>query len=445
MKSTSLKSSIGIRLAIIAFLSLVLLIPAILIQVLISERQDRRNEAIHEVFSKWGDTQTVAGPILSVPYNLPIKTEEGDLVYSTNYAHLLPDNLTINVEVIPEIRYRGIYEVVLYTAKLSIMGNIRPDKISTLNIPKKDLRWTEAIITIGISDLRGIQELVQLNWNSRELMMDPGIETKDIFPSGISTKAEYTDQQTEYNFSTNITLNGSGSLLFIPLGIETNVKCNSTWNNPSFTGNFLPDDRIINDTGFDAEWKILHLNRNFPQKWIGSNFNIYSSEFGIKFLIPVDDYQKTMRTAKYAIMFISFTFLSFFLIELLNRKVIHPIQYLLIGFSLLVFYTLLLSLSEQMTFNIAYILAGMANILLISAYTRSILKNILQTLIILGVLVILYGYLYVVLQLQDYALLMGSIGLFIVLAILMFITRKIDWFSILRTSDSTKISDEARE
>jgi inner membrane protein len=318
------------------------------------------------------------------------------------------------------------------------MGNIRPDKISTLNIPKKDLRWTEAIITIGISDLRGIQELVQLNWNSRELMMDPGIETKDIFPSGISTKAEYTDQQTEYNFSTNITLNGSGSLLFIPLGIETNVKCNSTWNNPSFTGNFLPDDRIINDTGFDAEWKILHLNRNFPQKWIGSNFNIYSSEFGIKFLIPVDDYQKTMRTAKYAIMFISFTFLSFFLIELLNRKVIHPIQYLLIGFSLLVFYTLLLSLSEQMTFNIAYILAGMANILLISAYTRSILKNILQTLIILGVLVILYGYLYVVLQLQDYALLMGSIGLFIVLAILMFITRKIDWFSILRTSDSNQ-------
>jgi inner membrane protein len=436
MKSTSLKSSIGIRLAIIAFISLVLLIPAVLIQVLIKERQDRRNEASHEVFSKWGDTQTVAGPIVSVPYNFPIKTEDGELVYTTYYAHLLPDNLTINVEVIPEIRYRGIYEVVLYTAKIFIQGNMRPDKISTLNIPEKDLRWAEAIITVGISDLRGIQELVQLNWNSVDVMMDPGIETKDIFPSGISTKGAFTDQQAEHNFSLDLTLNGSGSLLFIPLGIETIVKCTSTWNNPSFTGNYLPDNRIVNNDGFEAEWKILHLNRNFPQKWIGSNFNIYSSSFGIDFLIPVDNYQKTMRTAKYAIMFITFTFLSFFLIELLNQKVIHPIQYLLIGFSLLVFYTLLLSLTEHMTFNLAYILAVAANILLISAYTRSVLKNNLQTLIILGILVILYGYLYVVLQLQDYALLMGSVGLFVVLAILMFLTRKIDWFSILKISDS---------
>ena len=338
----------------------------------------------------------------------------------------------------PEIRYRGIYEVVLYTARLVIQGNIRPAEIPTLNIPEKDLRWDEAIITIGISDLRGIQELVQLKWNSRELVMDPGIETKDIFPSGISTKAVFTDQHHEYNFSLEITLNGSGSLLFIPLGIETNVKCISTWNNPSFTGNFLPDNRVVNNYGFEADWKILHLNRNFPQKWTGSDFNIYSSSFGIKFLIPVDDYQKTMRTAKYAIMFITFTFLSFFLIELLNQKVIHPIQYLLIGFSLLVFYTLLLALSEHMTFNLAYILAGAANILLISAYTRSVLKNNLQILIILGILVILYGYLYVVLQLQDYALLMGSIGLFIVLATLMFLTRKIDWFSILKTSDSNQ-------
>ena len=438
MKSTNLKSSIGIRLAIIAFLTLILLIPAVMIQVLISERQDRRNEAAQEVFSKWGDTQTIAGPILSIPYKFPVKTEENKLIYTTNYAHLLPDDLTINVEVTPEIRYRGIYEVVLYTARLVIQGNIRPAEIPTLNIPEKDLRWDEAIITIGISDLRGIQELIQLKWNSRELVMDPGIETKDIFPSGISTKAVFTDQHHEYNFSLEITLNGSGSLLFIPLGIETNVKCTSTWNNPSFTGNFLPDNRVVNNDGFEADWKILHLNRNFPQKWTGSDFNIYSSSFGIKFLIPVDDYQKTMRTAKYAIMFITFTFLSFFLIELLNQKVIHPIQYLLIGFSLLVFYTLLLALSEHMTFNLAYILAGAANILLISAYTRSVLKNNLQILIILGILVILYGYLYVVLQLQDYALLMGSIGLFIVLATLMFLTRKIDWFSILKTSDSNQ-------
>jgi inner membrane protein len=438
MKSSSLKSSIGIRLAIIAFISLVLLIPAVMIQVLINERQERRDEAVQEIFSKWGDSQTLAGPILSIPYNYLVKNEEGELFNTIRYAHILPKDLNIQVEVLPELRYRGIYEAVLYTASLRLDGTIDPTEISTLNIPPKDLFWNDAIISIGISDLRGIQDLVKISINSSELLMEPGIETRDILPSGISSKGFFSDAATEYNFSVDITLNGSGTLMFIPLGIETQVTCNSKWANPSFTGNFLPDSREVTNEGFKAVWKILHLNRNFPQKWTGTDFNIYPSGFGIEFLIPVDDYQKTMRTAKYAIMFITFTFLSFFLIELLNQKAIHPIQYLLIGFSLLVFYTLLLSLTEHMNFNLAYILAGAANIVLISAYTKSVLKSNQQTFIILGILVLLYGYLFVVLQLQDYALLMGSVGLFIVLATLMYLTRKIDWFSILKTSGSDK-------
>jgi inner membrane protein len=438
MRSSNLKSSIGIRLAIIAFISLVLLIPAVMIQFLITERQERRNEVIQEVFSKWGDSQTIAGPILSIPYNFLVKNEDGELFNTTRYAHVLPKDLNIRVEVLPEMRYRGIYEAVLYTAKILLEGTIDPAEMNTLNIPQKDLNWDEAIISIGISDLRGIQDLVKIDLNSNGLLMDPGIKTRDILPSGISTKGFFSHEASEYSFSVNITLNGSGTLMFVPLGIETNVTCTSKWSNPSFTGNFLPDNRVVTNDGFEANWKILHLNRNFPQKWTGTDFNIYSSVFGVEFLIPVDDYQKTMRTAKYAIMFITFTFLSFFLIELLNQKAIHPIQYLLIGFSLLVFYTLLLSLTEHMTFNLAYILAAVANITLISAYTKSVLKSNQQTIIILGILVLLYGYLFVVLQLQDYALLMGSIGLFIVLATLMYLTRKIDWFSILKTSGSDK-------
>ena len=438
MRYSNLRSSIGIRLAIIAFLSLALMIPAVMIQLLINERQERRDEAVQEVFSKWGNSQTVAGPIISVPYNFLIKNEEGEYFTTKKYAHILPEDLNIHSEVHPEVRYRGIYEAVLYTADIRIEGKINPAEISTLNIPKEDIIWPEAIISIGITDLRGIQDLITLDLNSNQILMDPGIETRDILPSGISSKGFYSVQDSDYNFSVTMTLNGSESLMFIPLGIETHVTCKSTWNNPSFTGNFLPDNRTITTDGFEADWKILHLNRNFPQKWTGTNFNIYSSSFGFELLIPVDDYQKTMRTAKYAIMFITFTFLSFFLIELLNKKAIHPIQYLLIGFSLLVFYTLLLSLTEHMTFNLAYILAGLANIILISAYTRSVLKSSRQTLIILGILTLLYGYLYVVLQLQDYALLMGSLGLFVVLATLMYLTRKIDWFSILKVSESDK-------
>ena len=226
-------------------------------------------------------------------------------------------------------------------------------------------------------------------------------------------------------------MNGSDGLFFIPVGKETKVELSSPWSNPSFTGSFLPNERQIDSDGFTAEWKILHLNRNFPQQWKGAHYKIDHSFFGVKLRLAVDDYQKIMRTAKYAIMFITLTFLTFFMIELLGKKVIHPIQYILIGFALLIFYTLLLSISEYLTFKFAYLLAGAAIILLISLYTKTVLNSTLQTITIAGVLVLLYGYLYVILQLQDFALLMGSIGLFIVLAVVMYLTRKVDWFTIM--------------
>ena len=210
------------------------------------------------------------------------------------------------------------------------------------------------------------------------------------------------------------------------------MKISSSWKDPSFIGTFIPDEHEITDDGFTAKWKILHLNRNYPQQWMGGQYKINASTFGVDLLLPVDEYQKTMRTTKYAIMFISLTFLSFFMIELLNKKVLHPIQYLLIGFALLLFYTLLLSLTEHILFKYAYILAAIANVGLITAYTRGVLKHYLQTVLIFAILTILYGYLYVVLQLQDFALLMGSIGLFVILAVVMYLTRKIDWFMILK-------------
>jgi inner membrane protein len=222
------------------------------------------------------------------------------------------------------------------------------------------------------------------------------------------------------------------------VGKETTVKLSSTWPDPSFVGNFLPAHHETSQEGFDASWKILHLNRNYPQKWTGSNNQVEASTFGVKLLVPVDEYQKNMRTAKYAFMFIGLTFLSFFMIELLNKKLIHPIQYLLIGFSLLVFYTLLLSFSEQMVFKYAYMISSVATIGLITSYTRGVLKDTLQTGIILLILVLLYAYLYIVLQLQDLALMIGSIGLFIILSLVMYLTRKVDWFSTLQQAVPVK-------
>jgi inner membrane protein len=191
--------------------------------------------------------------------------------------------------------------------------------------------------------------------------------------------------------------------------------------------------RNIDDAGFTAQWKILHLNRSYPQIWIGNEYNINNSEFGVRLLMPVDEYQKTTRTAKYAIMFIALTFLSFFMIEMLARRIMHPIHYILIGFALLVFYTLLLSLSEYLSFNSAYLISSLSIILLITGYTKSILKSYAYTSLILIILLVLYSYFYIILQMQDYALMMGSVALFTILGIVMYVTRKTDWFVVLQT------------
>jgi len=244
--------------------------------------------------------------------------------------------------------------------------------------------------------------------------------------------------QSQYNFRIRLDLNGSAGLLFSPVGKETIAELKSDWTNPSFMGDFLPEERSVDGAGFSAKWKVLHLNRNFPQAWTGSQNLVGQTLFGVNLLLAVDEYQKTMRTAKYAIMFIALTFLTFFMIELLSRHTIHPIQYLLIGFALLVFYTLLLSISEYLIFAQAYWIASIAIIAMITLYARSVLANNLQTLVISGVLMLLYGYLFIILQLQDYALLMGSIGLFAVLAIVMYLTRKIDWFGIMDATNQQK-------
>ena len=221
--------------------------------------------------------------------------------------------------------------------------------------------------------------------------------------------------------------------MFLPVGETTNVIVKSNWSDPSFTGYYLPDNRKIQSDGFTAEWNINYLNRNYPQSWIGNKHKIDFSAFGLELLLPVDQYQKTMRTVKYAILFISMTFLSFFMIELLGKKNIHPVQYMLIGFALLIFYSLLLSLSEHIDFTFAYLISGIAIIFIITSYTKSVLADNKQTGIIAGILIILYTYLYVVLQLQDYALLIGTIGLFAALTIVMYLTRNIDWFSVLHS------------
>jgi inner membrane protein len=430
-KSASMiKNSVSFKIITIFFLILILFIPLSMVKDLIREREYRKENVIEEIASKWGRDQTVAGPVLTVPYKKYFEDKNGTRRFSVQYMHFLPEHLDVSGKIYPEIRYRGIYEAVLYNAKLEIKGRFAHPEFEALGIRKEEIIESGAFISVGISDMKGIKELTDARINNEPLSMNPGIETNDVLKSGISAKISVPPEGEQTGFHFALSLNGSHQIYFIPLGQITTVDLSSAWASPSFDGAFLPAERQVGDQGFQAKWNILHLNRNYPQYWIGTRHQVQDSGFGVKLFVPVNVYQKSTRTAKYALMFMVFTFMAFFFSEVMNRIKIHPIQYLLSGFAIAVFYTLLLSISEHLNFDIAYLISSIAVILLIAVYSGSILKNIYLSFMVGGILTVLYAYMYIVLQLEDYALLIGSIGLFVALGAVMFMTRKIDWYAV---------------
>ena len=237
-----------------------------------------------------------------------------------------------------------------------------------------------------------------------------------------------TDSTASFDFSADFALNGSEELSFTPVGKETIVKMESTWPDPSFSGGQLPDTSSVLESGFSAGWKSLSHKRKFPQAWTNnSSFDPGQASFGVGLFIPVTSYQKTLRSVKYAILCIVLTFAAFFLIETVNKKTVHPFQYALIGLALILFYTLLLSFSEYINFNAAYAIAGTATIVLIGWFVKGLLQSGRLSSLLSVILVIIYGYVFTILQLQDYALLLGSLGLFFALATVMHFSRRINW------------------
>ncbi len=432
----TLKHNVYLKVSAIIIISLLLLIPASMIKGLIFEREATQNAAIREVSSKWGEEQTISGPLISIPFNRYIKEiskkdSSEKIIQIKEYIHILPTELNISGTINPEKRYRGIYEIVVYNSKLHISGAFSKMDIAALDIPPRDIIFDKAEFVLGISDLRGIEEQVNLTWNTKSESFNPGVSSNDVVSSGINALIDLDPvDETRYNFSLSLDLKGSQLLYFTPVGKITDINLSSEWATPSFNGAFLPDHRKISKHGFKADWNVLHLNRNYPQIWRGNRHSIIDSSFGIDLLLPVDNYQKSYRSIRYAILFIGFTFLVFFFIEVLNKTFIHPIQYILVGVALIVFYTLLLSISEYIKFNFAFIVSAVSTLLLIMGYVRAILKSNKLTLLISGILTVLYTFIFVIIQLQDYALLIGSIGIFIILGLVMYFSRKIDWYNL---------------
>ncbi|MBI3193897.1 MAG: cell envelope integrity protein CreD [Ignavibacteriae bacterium] len=430
MNESRLKNSVLLRMILVGVLTLVLLVPTVMIESLIVERQQRRDEAATDVSRGWGGGQVLTGPILSVPYIKNISEQYGSVQHSKEYLQILPEHLSINSSLDPNVRYRGIYEVILYNSTVNISGDFSLLTLQEQKIPVEHLLWEEASVTLGISDLKGIKDSAQLKWEQEPYSPKAGTDVLSGIHSGVRYFPKITQTKEHYSFSLQLHLNGATDFRVVPVGKETSVMVSSTWSNPSFLGSFLPESRTISSNGFEANWRVLELNRNIPDDLTDVDNNVEENAFGVRLLVPVDEYQKTMRSVKYAVMFIALTFLAYFLTEVLGKILLHPVQYGLIGFALVLFYALLLSLSEHVTFNVAYFISSISIIGLITVYTKWITRSGRIVMIILSVLVLLYSFLYVTLQLQDYALLLGSLGLLLILSFVMYLTRKIDWFSL---------------
>ena len=438
------RNSISLKLLVIGIFVLILLIPSEMVQSLIRERETTRNEAISEIWRTWGDRQVLAGPVVSVPVITYKSLANGTVESTTRFLHFLPENLSVSGDVVPVIRYRSIYEVVLYSTNLAVQGNFKPLNPKGLNVQPSDIKWDKAYVTFGISDMKGVKENIDLAWNDSVFRMQPGVPIHDIIQGGVSYPVAI-DPSVENKFNFKLQLNGSRLLSFLPFASEMNVNLTSSWANPSFEGAFIPLDKSVTKDGFTAKWKILELNRNYGQfgfdNFITNNNDdempnrMFDNDriapdnavgaFGVNLIMPVDQYQRTTRAAKYGVLFVILTFVTFFFFELLRKKYVHPLQYLIVGFAVMLFYLLLLSLAEYLLFDLAYGISAVVVTLMVMLYAGAIFANRKYGIIVGLILFMLYAYFYTLLQLQLYSLLFGSIGMAVMLSVIMILTRNL--------------------
>lgn len=424
----------SIKVVIIAFLVLLLLIPMFMIEDMIRERGRTQSDAIAEVGQKWSLAQTITGPYINLKYPI-IQEENGNRKVTMGDVTLFPDELSIDGQLKTETLQRGIYKVNVYQSELIIKGFFSSDELRKTNLDPKALQYDRAAICLNLTDMRGLSEQVSITLNDSVYIFEPGTDGRGIDNMGVHTivnlSALMEDKKLPYEMK--IKLKGSQSINFAPLGKTTKVSLKANWGTPSFDGNYLPEKRDITENDFSAQWQVLNLNRNYPQVLVNYQNagirDIKDSCFGVNLRMPVEQYQQSMRSTKYAVLVILLTFMVIFFTEILEKTRIHALQYLLVGLALCLFYSLLLSMSEHIGFSPAYLVASVLTIALVGGYMLGIIKRKKPALIMTGLLSVLYIYVFILIQLETYALLAGSLGLFVILAMVMYFSKKIDWFN----------------
>jgi inner membrane protein len=427
------RESLLFRGFILFAIVIALQIPILAIGGLTSEREASRNEAEYNIAQLWGQQQTLRGPFLVIPYEKRWVDKEGTQQLIIDEIVFSPETLGIDATTQTEIRYRGIYELPVYTADVGITGTFNKPDLSSHTINPSQVLWEKARIVFGVSETKSITNSLALKLGEKSINFVPGGGTR-FLPNTVS--ASIGDNPNLWNaavpFSFHLNFRGSKSLSFHPAGESNKINISSDWGDPSFYGSYLPNSRDISNEGFSSHWEIPFIGRNYPKSWSGNDVtsqNMSDADFGVTLITPVSAYTMSDRALKYEFLFTCLTFMTLLMCEVIGKIRIHPIQYLLVGGALCMFYLLTLSMSEHIGYGIAYIIAASMIVVMNGTYVRSLVGNS-RAGILASVMMSLYGFLYVLLTVQDYALLMGSVGLTAILALIMYLTRNIDWYNI---------------
>ena len=433
------------KFGMIGGLILLLLIPLRMIHGLVQDRASYREEARHSVQNSWTGEQKVIGPILVVPFVEHTERKVWDdqrkeyRVSQFRESHQLlvaPASLEIEGKVETEERKRGLYAIPVYTAALSLRGSFNTQAmVDAVAANGASVTWGKPFLTVLVSDLRGITSQPTINWDGEKLAFasGPGIEGA---MSGMHAGLPDLDSSAaqDHAFEMDLLVRGMEQIAFAPLGRDTRVSLNSPWPHPSFIGRFLPVDHNVTDAGFSAHWLASSfsgdINTALVDCALGKCSLLVNNTFGVSLIQSVDIYLQAERSIKYGVLFLSLTFTLFFLYEVTKQLAVHPVQYLLVGLALSIFFLLLVSLSERLPFGVAYSVAAAACSLVLAGYVSGVLRSAKSGAMFAGLLGVLYATLYMIIRSEDNALLMGSLLLFLVLSVVMMATRHMDWYAV---------------
>jgi inner membrane protein len=432
--------SLGAKFFMLGVLAVALSIPMFAVWLLVQDREANYRRAVAEIGAQWGGSQTLTGPLLAVPVTVlsNVRDQNGGAVQRRVGRTLLiaPDALEVTGQVDPERRKRGIHEAVVYQSRLTARARFSAPDLDALPQPVVAVDWSRVRLIVALGDLKGIEAVTIMRGETELDRVSPGFGIGSTgqqsgFHVPVDLSDGFADGGAPAEFALDLAFKGSQTLRFSPVGKETNVTLTSPWPHPSFAGAFLPATRTVSDAGFEAQWTVPQLARSIPSATLAEGSAPLSAfaiaQFGADLYQPVHFYRFVDRAVKYGVLFVGAAFLVIFAIEVMSGGRMHLVHYMMTGLMMIIFYVLLLALAEMVGFAAAYAVAAGATGAVVAGFTATLFSGRIWAVSAFAGFALLYGSLYLVLSLEDAALLAGAIAGFAIVTAMMFGTRKVDW------------------